>query len=243
MSSEMDTPNLKVLTTVPGLSDAQLQRLGQLVANRLKMDSWGGFKTPGGQEKQLDAILFRQDRLDDARGDGHTDISGVNAIEFDESPWIYLKATDGTITGWQDCQAIERGAWHYGVLFRDDEGETWFAGRNTHAPGGELTKAEVDILRPVSLDRSGMVAPFDGLSIMDDTEAFEAEIWITPADAAHPSHVVEISIGGDYGSRPADIVLDARQKAYLEEERAALAFWREQIRALTAEVEADHSPC
>lgn len=228
----MEKQLFKVLTTFTSLNEDQLQRVGWLVAGEMKIDSWGAYEVRGGQVKQLDAIVFRDEPLDDAGGGGHTTIDGIDNIQFEKSPSIYLKATDGTLTGWHDCRAAEQPEWHFGVLFRDDEGKMWFAGRNEMDPKGELTTAEVSILRPVVIDTSDMVSQFGFLDIMDDVETFEAEIWINPESSAHPSYVTSISMGSQYGSRPEDTVLDERMQGYLDEQRAALNSWRKRIREM-----------
>lgn len=229
----MTAPKISITSIVEALRDQDISRFDSFMFSHRVFDRWGNFVDKTSQTRTAAEILIRDFPLSDVNG-GQTEVVGISDVLLEKTLSFYIRDTEGGLHGWKNCVSAEPGEWHYGVLFKDDRGDLWFAGRDEDV-GGLIDWEEaqdIKVFRKVHLEPGQMAVRGDFFDILDDHQAFEAEVFITAGDGDHPNHVVNISMGAGFGCRPADLDMTEEQSTYLEMEKSILRVWRDRIRAL-----------
>jgi hypothetical protein len=183
-------PNPLKVEVVSGLAieltDEQLQRLSRVVFDQGRVDHVGGYVSQhDGSRHKLSKVHFTLAAEADVDL-GESNLTGVGGISFSQPVYIYLEDEMGTFTGCQNAKGIIQSAWHYGVIFTDDAGDGWFAGRTT------IEESELGLDAPIlrRISRSGfMEAESFDLFKLAETNAMEGEFYLTTEKLATVTEV------------------------------------------------------
>lgn len=206
------------------LTDDQKARLTRMVQGNGHFDHNNQFMAAD-TCRDLVAIHFLKTPRKEIAG-GETRIDSVDDLLFETPPGIYLEAADGSLWGWLSTKEFITSSWHYGVLFQDQSGDTWFCGRN-ETTGGRVS-ADSPILKRITPDVSAYVRADNGL-LCANLPA-EGEFWLTDGD---PSVVTSIPWWSPLSIDPGKGV----GAEIIEEDRRLLAQMQARIAALCAQCE------
>lgn len=163
-----------MVTSDLDLSDEQKWRVLCLVFNDGKMDANLSFEAQG-EIHTLTQIHFQGTMIPGIHG-GDSKIEGIDDLKFADTAFIYLEVEDGRKFGWNACQPHRKHEWHYGVVFKDELGQTWACSVDepNALPGGDITGEEP--LSRIEVNDKPMLNAMNGPS--DAIVPFEGEFYI-----------------------------------------------------------------
>lgn len=203
------------------LNEDQKHRVLGLFRGNGHFDYQDKFKDASGACRECVGVHFLKEPKPGIPG-GDSTIDGIDDLRFDRSPSLYLEDASGALTGWKLAREWTPSSWNFGVIFKDDEGQAWFCGRQSGET--KTMDAEAPILRRVSLETPDHVIEQYG-PVTDNLPA-EGEFWLS-----HEEIAVVTSI--PWWSYISDETLKVPEIA--EHDNAALERMKERVRALAAD--------
>lgn len=168
--------NPEIITDID-LTDDQKGRIVRMIRGNGHVDYEGNYRSPAGAH-MLKAVHFLSTPKDIPGGESAID--GVDGVQFETSPHIYLEDLNGALHGWKSARELKTSRWHYGIILPDDAGDLWFFGRDE--VDGKAISLDAPILRRVRKTPSENVLEECGPLI--SSVPAEGEFWLSDEDEA-----------------------------------------------------------
>lgn len=214
------------LTTDFHLNEDQTDRILTMLRANGHIDYEDMYATATGKRARCVAMHFLKEPLDGISG-GETTIDSIDDIRFDKPPSIYIEDAEGALTGWKQAREWIESSWNCGVIFKDDDGQAWFCGRQTVE--SVSMDSEAPILRRVSLETPEFI--FEGYGLINDNLPAEGEFWLSHEEQAVVTSIPWWSHCSD-GTDPEPFNAEVA-----ENDRAAIERMKLRVRALSAKPE------